>query len=310
MDGKKLQKRYMRALPDLTGCRAVVTGYGGIGYAVALAFAAKGASVIVAGRDPGKGRDAVSRIRAELPGARLRFEQLDLARAESIRDFAERVAGEWDSLDFLMNIAGLMMPDKLALTSEGAEMQFGVNYLGAYSLTGLLLPLLKNGRAPRVVTVSSVANRPIRFDLRDARAERGYRPSVNYALSKLCCLMFAVELQKRSDARGWGLTAVCAHPGFARTLLFDRSRGVVMTLLRVIFRIFPFIRQSAENAARPLLFAATARDAKPGGYYGPLFAALGPSRRALMPLRANSPALRAELFGFSERVTGIFCFRK
>jgi NAD(P)-dependent dehydrogenase (short-subunit alcohol dehydrogenase family) len=296
----------MRALPDLTGRRAVVTGYGGIGYAAARALAAKGASVIVAGRDIVKGMDAVSRMKTELPEANLRFEQLDLARAESIRDFAERVASRWDSLDLLLNVAGLMMPDKLAFTSEGVEMQFGVNYLGAYSLTCLLLPLLKKGRGARVVTVSSVANRPIRFDLRDARAERGYHASVNYALSKLCCLMFAVELQKRCDAHGWGVAAVCAHPGFARTRLFDRSHGVTMTTLQVVFRIVPFIRQSAENAARPLLFAAAARNAKPGGYYGPLFTALGPPRWALMPLRAKNPALREELFAFSEKVTGIF----
>jgi NAD(P)-dependent dehydrogenase (short-subunit alcohol dehydrogenase family) len=295
----------MRALPDLTGRRAVVTGYGGIGYAVARAFAAKGASVIVAGRDAGKGKDAVSRMKTELPGADLRFEELDLARAESIRDFAERVASRWDSLDLLVNVAGLMMPDRLAFTSEGAEMQFGVNYLGGYALTGLLLPLLKKGRAPRVVAVSSVANRPIRFDLRDARAERGYHAAVNYALSKLCCLMFAIELQKRSNEHGWGVAAACAHPGFARTGLFDRSHGVTMTVLQIVFRIFPFIRQSAENAARPLLFAATARDAKPGGYYGPLFTALGPTRRALTPLRAKRPALREELFAFSEKMTGI-----
>jgi NAD(P)-dependent dehydrogenase (short-subunit alcohol dehydrogenase family) len=289
----------------MAGRRAVVTGYGGIGYAVARAFAAKGAAVIIAGRDISKGMDAVSRMKMELPDANPQFEELDLARAGSIRDFAERVASRWDSLDLLVNVAGLMMPDKLAFTSEGAEMQFGVNYLGGYSLTGLLLPLLKKGRAPRVVTVSSVANRPVRFDLRDARAERGYHAAVNYALSKLCCLMFAVELQKRSDRHGWGVAAVCAHPGFARTGLFDRSRNATMAMLRVVFRIFPFIRQSAENAARPLLFAA-ARDAKPGGYYGPLFTALGSARMALMPLRAKNPALRGELFAFSEKMTGIF----
>ncbi|MDR3305535.1 MAG: SDR family NAD(P)-dependent oxidoreductase [Clostridiales Family XIII bacterium] len=299
-------KRYLKNLPDLTGKRAVVTGYGGIGYAAAYAFAAKGASVILAGRTPRKGEAAAARIQSELPEADVIFEELDLADLDSVRDFARRMTERGGAVDLLMCIAGVMMPDGLQLTKQGFEMQFGVNYLGHYALTGLLLPLLRKGRDARVITVSSIANRPVKFDFADARGEHGYSASRSYAFSKLCCLMFAPAFQAHSDRAGWGVKAVAVHPGLARTQLFNRSRGFTMTLLQIIFTVFPFIRQSAGNASRPALYAASSPDAKPGGYYGPWFAAaLGGPHKAATPGRAKNPKYREALWTLSEELTGI-----
>jgi NAD(P)-dependent dehydrogenase (short-subunit alcohol dehydrogenase family) len=194
-----------------------------------------------------------------------------------------------------------MMPDELELTSAGVERQFAVNYLGHYELIGRLMPLLMKSRDGRVVTVSSVANRPVRFDLGDATAARGYNASVSYALSKLCCLMYAVELSRRRP----DITVCCVHPGLARTMLFNRAGGFTMSLLRVIFLIVPVIRQSARAAARPAVYAATSSEAVSGAYYGPLLTIMGPPRRALMPSRARSRRLREELWSLSEKLTGV-----
>jgi NAD(P)-dependent dehydrogenase (short-subunit alcohol dehydrogenase family) len=192
------------------------------------------------------------------------------------------------------------MPDELDRTSEGVERQFAVNYLGHYELVGLLMPLILKSDYRRVVTVSSVANRPARFDLGDATAAHGYDASISYALSKLCCLMYAVEMSRRHPE----ITACCVHPGLARTMLFNRSKGFTMGLLRAIFFVAPFIRQSARAAARPAVYAATSIGAVSGAYYGPLFTIMGPPRRAIMPSRARNPRLRAELWSLSEKLTG------
>ena len=281
-----------------------MTGTGGIGYEVALALAGAGAAVILAGRNAEEGAKAAARIREARPGASVRFERLDLADTDSSKAFCERMRSELSSLDVLMCIAGLMMPDALTKTKEGVEQQFAVNYLGHFALTAGLFPLLKAGKDARVVTISSIANRPARFDLGDATAARGYSASVSYALSKLCCLMFAVELAQRSKERGWGVKAYGVHPGLGRTRLFNRSHGFTMTLLQGIFFILPFIRQSAKNAALPALFAATSDKAVSGHYYGPLFCFMGPPRRALAPLRAGNRKLRNALWDLSVSLTG------
>ena len=283
---------------------AIVTGTGGIGYETAHALAGSGAEVILAGRSIDAGEAAVSRILADFPDAAVRFELLDLADLDSVSAFCDRIKAELPALDILMCIAGQMMPDELKTTKEGIEMQFAVNYLGHFALVAGLLPLLRASMGARVVTISSIANRPIRFDLRDATAARGYSASVSYALSKLCCLMFAIELAKRCEENGWGISAYCAHPGLARTKLFHRSHGFTMTLLQCIFFVLPFIRQSARHAALPALFAATSQKAVSGRHYGPWFIAMGPPRRALAPLRAKNPALREALWTLSTTLAG------
>jgi len=295
----------LKAIQDQSGKTAIVTGTGGIGFEIALALAGAGVDVILAGRNAEEGAKAIARICDAYPDAVVRFEKLDLADTDSIKSFSEKMKAELSSLDTLMCIAGLMMPDDLRKTKEGIEQQFAVNYLGHYALTAELFSLLKAGKDARVVTISSIANRPGRYDLGDATAERGYSASTSYALSKLCCLMFAMELAERSKEKGWGVKAYGVHPGLGKTQLFNRSHGFTMTLLQGIFFIFPFIRQSAKNAARPALFAATSENAVSGCYYGPLFYFMGPPRRANAPMRAKNRKLRDMLWDLSVSLTGI-----
>jgi NAD(P)-dependent dehydrogenase (short-subunit alcohol dehydrogenase family) len=198
------------------GKLAVVTGTGGLGYETALALAQAGAEVVLAGRNPQAGASAVARIVAEVPGARVRFGALDLARLASVAEFA----GAFDApIDILVNNAGVMVPPKRIETADGFELQFGTNHLGHFALTLGLLPLLRGGR---VISLSSIAARQGGLDFSDLNAKASYNPMKSYAQSKLACLVFALELQRQSDAKGWGVTSIAAHPGVARTDLFHK----------------------------------------------------------------------------------------
>jgi NAD(P)-dependent dehydrogenase (short-subunit alcohol dehydrogenase family) len=296
----------MKNIPDQRGKNVIVTGTGGIGFQIAYAFAGAKANVILAGRNEQNGAKAVSDILADFPDASVKFELLDLADLKSVTAFCDKMNTKLTTVDRLMCIAGLMMPDDLRKTKEGVELQFATNYLGHFALTAGLFTLLKKSSDARVVTMSSLANRPKHFDLGNATAEHGYSASTSYALSKLCCLMFAIELAKRSEEQDWGISGFGVHPGLAKTQLFNRSHGFTMTLLQVIFFILPFIRQSAKNAARPALFAATSGNAVSGRYYGPWFlGVMGPPRRALMPGRVKNRRLRNDLWNLSVSITGL-----
>jgi NAD(P)-dependent dehydrogenase (short-subunit alcohol dehydrogenase family) len=295
----------IKHIPPQNGRRAVVTGAGGLGYEDALALARAGAEVIIASRDPAKGADAVASIRRAVPAANVRFEQLDLASLASVADFATRLRGQLDSLDLLINNAGVMTPPERRTTADGFELQFGINYLGHFALTADVLPLLRNAREARVVTLSSVAARGGAINFDDLNAERGYRPMPVYGQSKLACLMFALELQRRSDAAGWGVTSIAAHPGIARTDLLLNAPGRGSSVAR--FRgLAWFLFQPAAQGALPTLFAATSPDARGGAYYGPH--ALGETRGhpapARFPAKALDAAAAARLWKVSEQMTG------
>jgi len=275
-------------IPAQTGRTAVVTGTGGLGFETALALVCAGADTIIAGRNPQKGADAVARISAEVPSARVRFELLDLASLASVAAFAARLVDEEQKIDLLINNAGVMVPPRREETKDGFELQFGTNYLGHFALTQQVLPLLRKAGNARVVSLSSIAARSGAINLGDLNAENGYKPMPAYSQSKLACLMFGLELQRRSIAGAWGITSVIAHPGIARTDLLHNAPGrwsgvgLTRTLLWFLF-------QPASQGALPTLFAATSADAKPGGYYGP--DGLGGTRGFPAPARVPPAAL-------------------
>src|SRR6266404_2657091 len=254
-------------MPSQLGRSAVVTGAtGGLGYETALALAIAGAEVILTGRDDRKGQSAIEKISREVPGAKVKCESLDLASLASIADFSQRMHSR-KSLDILINNAGVMALPRRQSTADGFEMQFGTNYLGHFALTARLMPLLRRASGPRVVNVSSLAHRTGFIDFDDLQGARVYSPWKAYGQSKLAMLMFALELQRRSDASGWNLTSNAAHPGFARTGLFASGPGGLLSLATDFAA--PFFGQSTADGARPILFAATSPRAKPGAYYGP-----------------------------------------
>ena len=212
-------------IPVRDGRSAVITGTGGLGFEDALALARAGSEVIIAGRNPAKGAEAVARIQGEIPAAMVRFEQVDLASLRSVADFCARLREQRNSLDLLINNAGLMVPPRRQESADGFELQFATNYLGHFALTAGLSPLLRAGRNARVVTLSSVAARSGVIDFDDLNATRHYQPMRIYSQSKLACLMFALELDRRSAAGGWGIASMAAHPGIARTDLLHNAPG-------------------------------------------------------------------------------------
>jgi NAD(P)-dependent dehydrogenase (short-subunit alcohol dehydrogenase family) len=205
-------------------------------------------------------------ILAAHPNAKINFERLDLGSFASVTDFANRFARTHSSLDLLVNNAGIMTPPKRQITADGFELQFGTNHPGHFALTAQLLPFLQRGRQPRVITVSSLAHRAGAIRFEDLQWERRYKPFAAYCQSKLANLMFAFELQRHSDANGWGLMSNAAHPGYARTELIQNGQGKKHLLNSLLG---PFSSHSPADGALPTLFAATSPKARKGGYYGP-----------------------------------------
>ncbi len=293
-------------MPSQAERTAVVTGTGGLGFEDALALARAGADVIVAGRNPEKGAAALARIRHAVPDATVAFEPLDLASLASVAAFAERMAGSRDRIDLLINNAAVMTPPTRQVSADGYELQFATNHLGHAALTARLLPLLRRGRAPRVVSLSSVAARGGSLAFDDLQAERAYRPMAAYSQSKLACLIFALELQRRSEAGGWGLTSLAAHPGIARTDLLPNGAGP-RSLAGLARTTLWFLFQPADQAALPTLYAATSPQAAGGAYYGPvhLFETRGAPGPARVPAQALDKAAAARLWDVSERLASV-----
>lgn len=295
-------------LPSLSGKTVVITGAtGGLGYETALALAGAGAIVILTGRSDAKGLRAIEGICATFPNALIAFEHLDLANLASVADFARRFAASNDQLDLLINNAGVMALPTRQETSDGFEMQLGTNYLGHYALTAHLMPRLRRASAPRIVNLSSLAHRSGTIDFDDLQSSRSYRPWPAYCQSKLAMLMFALELQRRSDASGWGLMSLAAHPGYARTDLIANGPGTGTLQWRVGKLLQPFISQSAAAGALPTLFAATSAAAEPGGYYGPngFYELKGATRAAKIMAQARDLAAASRLWDVSAALTGV-----
>ncbi|NOK15619.1 SDR family oxidoreductase [Corallococcus carmarthensis] len=293
-------------IPSQHGRLAVITGTGGLGLEDALALARAGSEVIIAGRNPRKGADAVAKVLAEVPTASVRFEQVDLASLTSVADFAARLRSQTDKLDLLINNAAVMTPPKHEQTADGFELQFGTNYLGHFALTAHLLPLLRKGTNARVITLSSVAARDGTMDFDDLQSQRGYAPMKAYGQSKLACLLFAFELQRRAEANQWGITSVAAHPGISRTDLLHNAPGR-WSGVGIVRSLFWFLFQPASQGALPTLYAATSPDAKGGGYYGPdkLNETRGFPAPAKVPPRANEQATAQRLWRESEQLTRV-----
>lgn len=293
-------------IPPLHGRTAVITGTGGLGFEDAKALAEAGARVILAGRNPSRGEAAVEQIRQLTPGSDVCFEQLDLASLDSIEAFAKRLGDAHDSLDLLINNAGVMTPPQRQETADGFELQFGTNHLGHFALTAQLLPLLRKGDQPRVVSLSSIAARQGAIDLSDLQSARSYKPMVAYSQSKLACLMFALELQRRSNAAGWGIQSIAAHPGVSRTELLPNGAGK-WSAAGSARRLLWFMFQPAAQGALPTLFAATAPQAQGGAYYGPnrMSETRGYPVLARTPLQATDLGMARRLWSESERLAGM-----
>ncbi len=288
-------------IPDQTGKVVIVTGANtGLGYIDAQELARRGAEVILACRDKGKGEAALRKLKNEQPEAKTELMLLDLADLASVRNFASEFTSKYDKLDILINNAGLMFPPYMK-TVDGFEIQFGTNHLGHFALTGLLMEHIIKTPEARVVTVSSGAHKLggwIHFD--DLNWQKKYSKIAAYSQSKLANLLFTFELQKRFEGAGLNIIAVAAHPGMTATEL-GRYTGLMNTIAN------KFIAQKAEIGALPTLYAATAPDVGGGAYYGPggIFEARGYPKKAKIDDRARDADVAARLWKVSEEMTGV-----
>jgi NAD(P)-dependent dehydrogenase (short-subunit alcohol dehydrogenase family) len=293
-------------IPDQTGRVAIVTGANsGLGLVTARELARAGAKVVIACRDTTKGDRAEAEIQAQVPGADLDVRALDLADLASVRGFVARLTGEHDSIDLLINNAGVMAPPR-RLTVDGFESQFGTNHLGHFALTGLLLPTLMSAPKPRVVTLSSSAHRIGKMDFDDLQGERHYNNWRAYGQSKLSNLLFCFELARRATAAGTGLLSVAAHPGYAATNLqfAGPSAFYEKAIMAVTNRV---LAQSADMGALPTLYGATVADLPSGTFVGPegFLEQRGHPHIVTAISRAYNESDWRRLWEISEEMTGV-----
>jgi NAD(P)-dependent dehydrogenase (short-subunit alcohol dehydrogenase family) len=211
------QYRSAATFPPEVGKLAVITNStSGLGFDLALALAQAGADVVVTGRNAADGHEALARIRSLTPHTLARFEKLDLESLASVAEFALRLLRIGRPVDLLINNASTLALLKRQLTRERFELHLGTNYFAHFALTARLLPLLRLSKQPRVVQVTSTGRHHGEICLDDLQLERSYTPLKAYSQSKLAVLIFALELQRQSDARGWGLVGSAAQPVGAR----------------------------------------------------------------------------------------------
>jgi NAD(P)-dependent dehydrogenase (short-subunit alcohol dehydrogenase family) len=285
----------------------LVTGANtGIGFEAANVLAARGATVILACRDTGKAEAAAARITDSSPDAAVTIVQLDLASLGSVRRAAGEVLARFPRLDILINNAGLMMPPQ-GRTHDGFESQIGVNHLGHFALTGLLLGPLLAAPGSRIVTVSSSAHRQGRIDLGDLSFERRrYQPQAAYGQSKLANLLFTYQLQRSLGEAGTGTIAVALEPGFVRTELPRHIAGPMRPAVITVTRLIG--QPDTATGALATLRAATDADARGGDYYGPsgrLMRASGHPIRIESSARSHDAEMQRRLWAESERLTGV-----
>lgn len=299
-------------IPSQEGRVAIVTGANsGLGFYTVKGLAEKGCEVIMACRNTKKGDDAKKELMKENPSMDLKIMDLDLADLESVRKFAEAFRESYTRLDLLINNAGLMAIP-LRRTVQGFEMQFGVNHLGHFALTGLLLDLLKNTERSRVVNVSSAAHKigEIRFD--DIHWEKGYSKWKAYGMSKLANLHFTHELADKVAARGIDIRVVAAHPGYSDSKLIEK--GPEMNGHNLLVKAGRFVNsfaaQRTEMGALPQLYAATSPDAVHRGFYGPggFGGMRGYPERTYPQRKKVSKDIQEQLWTLSEQLTGVSFF--
>lgn len=254
-------------IPPQSGRIAIVTGANdGLGFQTTLALSKTGIKVVMACRNLKKGNTALEEIIRQVPEASLELKHLDLSKLSSVRAFAEEYKQKHEPLDLLINNAGIMIPP-YELTEDGFESQLGVNYLGHFLLTGLLLPVLEKTPGSRVVSLSSNAHKNGKIHFDDLNFKKKYSAFAAYSQSKLACLMFSKELQRRLEKSGSKVLSVAAHPGMSDTNLFKHVPKFVTTIFGRLIR--SLMVQTPENGAKPTLYAALGNDIQGGDYIGP-----------------------------------------
>jgi NAD(P)-dependent dehydrogenase (short-subunit alcohol dehydrogenase family) len=295
-------------IPDQSGRTAVVTGAnGGLGLATARALAAAGAEVVIAARNQERAAEAIERIQAAVPAAKLTIVKLDLGSLDSVKAAAEEVLTSHETIDLLVNNAGVMgIPE--GRTSDGFEMQFGVDHLGHFALTARLLPALLRAPAARVVTVTSTAHHMGRaVDPDNPNLDGHYGPWRAYGQAKLANFHFGLGLDRLLRDAGAPAASLVAHPGLSNTELQavsveETGGGLSQRFFLMLART---VGMSPGEGALSQLRAATDPGAKGGEFYGPLFVNSGPPVRKPVLRRLGMTRAIEKLWQVSERETGL-----
>ena len=282
---------------NLSGKTAVVTGSNtGIGFETALDLYQKGAKVYIACRNEEKASNAIKRMKAQGGTGELVYSHLNLASLSSVKAFSHKVVATESRLDLLVNNAGIMIPPP-SKTEDGFEIQFGVNFIGHFALTGHLFNLLEATKGSRVVTLSSIAHRGAVIDFDNFRLEKAYSNWREYGQSKLADIIFALEFEKRLRSNNCQVLSLAAHPGFSKTdLQKNMDKGMLASLDLM----------TAKAGAQPTLAACLHEGAIGGQYWGPD----GPNEQKGKPALAKIDAaaldenLNAKLWDWAKEATG------
>jgi NAD(P)-dependent dehydrogenase (short-subunit alcohol dehydrogenase family) len=225
----------------------------GIGKATAMGLANMGASVVMVGRDRGRGEAAMAEIKDKSANASVDLMLADLSSQEQIRRLADEFKEAYPRLDVLINNAGVIRSKRIT-TADGMETTFAVNHLAYFLLTNLLLDVLKAGAPSRIVNVSSGDHSNGTIDFDDLQGEKGYKGAKAYSQSKLANVLFTYELARRLE--GTGVTANCLHPGVVGTNLGSGVSGVFGFMVRA----FTPLMKSPEKGAETSIYLATSQE--------------------------------------------------
>ncbi|CAH1267158.1 DHRSX [Branchiostoma lanceolatum] len=262
--------RCLKDQPRQDGKVAIVTGGAkGIGLEVTKGLAQLGVRVFIGGRSQDEANIAIETIKQSCPEAKVEFIRLDLASMKSIHEFVEKFKSRQLPLHLLINNAGVMLTP-YSLTEDGLETHFGINHLGHFLLTNLLLDILRSSGKPdrwsRIVSVSSVVHFIGEIDFADLNSSKHYSPHARYAQSKLAIILTTNELQRRLLADQSHVTANALHPGVVNSDLYQH----VMWPLRVVQRMMGWIglTKTPQQGADTILYAAMSPDLEGvGGRY-------------------------------------------
>lgn len=305
MSNKWTQKN----IPNMSEKVVIITGANsGLGLESTKALAAKGATVVMACRNMSKAEQAKAEVLQSTPNAKIDVMQLDNASLDSVKAFAEAFKAKYDRLDLLLNNAGVMAVPRTE-TADGFEMQLGVNHLGHFALTGLLLDVLTKTPNARVHNTSSSAAFGGSIDFDDLMGEQNYGRWDAYGQSKLANAVFATELDRRLKAAGHDTISNSSHPGLVMTNLQTNSlqESGAPFMERVLYSIAgPLMAQDIQMGVLPQLYASTAPEAKGGVFYGPkTFRLRGYPAEQKCNNALDDANLRKRFWEISEQLTGV-----
>lgn len=288
-----------------TGKLAVITcSTSGIGFDIALALARAGADVVLTGRQTADGHEALSRIRPLAPHALVRFEKLELASLASVADFAGRLNEAGRPVDLLINNANTLVLQNRQQTGDGFELHFATNFLGHFALTARLLPVLRASKQSKVVQLTSTGRHHGEIHIHDLHLQSEYTPLKAYSQSKLAMMIFALELQRKSDERGWGVTGNSAQPIGSHAAMLANSTEVTPSMgwYRRALGLLPNQAAGRDGGSAVANLLAKAAPEPPAKSLAEL---IGPPAPEAADMRVLDPVMAKKLWDAATQLTGV-----